>query len=128
MTLPAPRIDAVPHRLSGALEGVAHELAMLQGRMLHMQDVCSAANLGGALDASVVREMQGLDLAAQRLEVLATFVRAVAQILPYDPALDLNGSLDAMTLSDVAGRLGARAAGLDMNPFDAADPGDFDLF
>ncbi len=128
MTLAAQRIDASPHRLTGALEGAAHELAMLQGRMLHMQDVCSAANMGGALDASVIREMQGLDLAAQRLEALATFVRAVAQALPFDPPLDLGGCLNALPLGDVAGRLGARAAGLDIHSFDDADPGDFDLF
>lgn len=128
MTLPAQRIEAAPHRLTGALEGVALELAMLQGRMLHMQDVCGAAEMGAALGPAVIREMQGLDLAAQRLEALAAFVRALALRLPFDPALDLGDSLRALTLSDVAERLAARSAGLDPAPSDDVAGGDFDLF
>ena len=128
MSLAAQSIEEPPHQLAGALEGLAHELGLLQARMLRMQDVCHAPGAGSALDAAVIRELQGLDLVSQRLGVLSMFVRAVVQTLPYDPALDLTAALRAVPLHDLAERLGARSTGAPPPIIDDADAGDFDLF
>lgn len=126
MTLALQSRQPSPHRLTGVLEGVAHELDLLRAHALRLQDVCAAADLP-ALDPVLIRELQGLDLMSQRLEVLSTVVAAVIRAAPFDPAMDLDDCLRALPLADVAGRLRARAAGLAPS-FDAADPGDFDLF
>ena len=121
-------VEEPPHQLTGALEGLAHELGLLQAQMLRMQDVCHGPEMGSALDAAVIRELQGLDLVSQRLGVLSMFVRAVIQTLPYDPAVDLTAALRALPLHDLAERLGARSSGAPEPAFDDADAGDFDLF
>lgn len=118
----------LPHGLAGSLEGVAHELGLLQAHLLRMQDVCHAPELGSALDAIVIRELQGLDLVSQRLGVLSMFVRDVVEATPFDPAIDLSAALAGVPLTDVAERLAARAAGEGL-PDQAGTPsGDFDLF
>lgn len=128
MSLAARSVEAPPHQLTGALEGVAHELGLLQAHMLRMQDVCHAPDMGSALDAVVIRELQGLDLVSQRLGVLSMFVRSVLETLPYDPAVDLTDALRALPLHDLAERLAARSAGAPAPVREDADAGDFDLF
>lgn len=118
----------LPHGLAGSLEGVAHELGLLQAHILRMQDVCHAPELGSALDAVVIRELQGLDLVSQRLGVLSIFVREVIEATPFDPAIDLTAALAGVPLHDVARRLAAQAAGEDPSDDAGAMPGDFDLF
>ncbi len=128
MTLAAAqRAPAFPHDLDGSLAGVAHELRLLRAQMLRIQGVC-APGLDVALDAEVIRELQGLDLVSQRLDALAGFVEAIIAAAPFDPALDLTAALAAIPLKDLADRLSAQAMGL--GPLeDGDDPsGDFDLF
>lgn len=122
--------NAPPHRLSGALEGVAYGLGLLHEHMLRMQNACCAPERGQPLDAALVRELQGLDLAAQQLDALSIFVRAMSEALPFDPAMDLSDTLKTLTLRDVADTLGAWSAGAPPpapKPVDAG-VGDFHLF
>lgn len=129
MTPAAARLAPdLPHGLLDSLEGVSHELRLLQAQMLRMQDVCHAPDLGSALDATVIRELQGLDLVSQRLEALSGFVMAVVQAAPFDPAMDLRAALDAIPLRDLAHRLASHATGLGALEQAGDDAGDFDLF
>lgn len=119
----------LPHGLAGGLEGVAQELVLLRDRLLWMQDACAAPDLGAALDAVVIRELQGLDLATQRLDMLAGFIRGLIEAAPFDAAIDLTGALAGVTLQDMADRLSSHARGLGAPELED-DPasGDFDLF
>lgn len=119
----------LPHALSGGLEGVAQELILLRDKLLRMQDACSASDMGAVLDAVVIREVQGLDLATQRLDGLAAFVRELVDALPFDPAMDLTEALGGVTLQDMSDRLSSYARGLGAPELED-DPasGDFDLF
>ncbi len=119
----------LPHGLAGSLEGVAQELILLRDQLLRMQDACAAPDLGAALDAVVIRELQGLDLATQRLDALAGFVRELIDASAFDPAVDLTGALAGVSLQDMADRLESQALGLGVREADD-DPstGDFDLF
>lgn len=129
----ALQIDPTPpHRLTRALEGTDHELVLLRARVLRMQEALCAPVGGASLDAAVVRELQGLDLIAQRLDALSLFVRALNHRLPLDPAVDLGDVLDDLPLADLAARLGASLSGDPATNFKDADidtdAGDFDLF
>lgn len=119
----------LPHGLAGGLEGVAQELLLLRDQLLRMQEACSASDLGAALDAVVIRELQGLDLATQRLDGLGEFVRELTDALPFDPAMDLTAALAGVTLQDMQNRLSSHARGLGAPELED-DPvsGDFDLF
>jgi hypothetical protein len=129
MTLAAQTAPELPHGLAGSLEGVAHELGLLQTHSLRLQDACHASALGGGLDPIVIRELQGLDLISQRLGVLTSFVRDLIGALPYDQALDLGHALGAVTLHDLAERLGAHSVGVQAPAAaESATDGDFDLF
>lgn len=130
MNLAIRALNAPPHRLSGALEGVAYGLGLLHEHMLRMQNACCVPERGQSLDAALIRELQGLDLAAQQLDALSIFVRAMCQALPFDPAMDLSDTLKGLTLRDVADTLDAWSAGA---PPPAPEPaatavGDFHLF
>ncbi len=127
MTLAAKVAPDLPHHLSGSLEGVAHELDLLQTHVLRMQDVCGVRALGGDMDSAVIRELQGLDLLSQRLGGLSGFVRAVIAGLPFDSAMTVEAGLAAVTLQDMAHRLGAHAVGREA-PAEVDESGDFDLF
>lgn len=118
----------LPHGLAGSLEGVAHELGLLQAQILRMQDVCHTPDIGSALDAIIIRELQGLDLVSQRLGVLSMFVRDVVEATPFDPAIDLTEALEGMPLKDVAERLSAQARGEEPPDQTGILSGDFDLF
>lgn len=118
---------ATQHHLVGVLDGVAHELELLQGQMLRLQEVCN----GPEPDPTMVRELQALDLITQSLGALSTFLRDVIDELPADEPLDLGRLLSAVPLHSMANRLAARAAGeAGAPPLGQDDPdiGDFDLF
>lgn len=129
-TSPAAQLAPdLPHGLAGGLEGVAEELALLRDGLLRMQTACTASELGAALDAVVIRELQGLDLATQRLDGLAEFVRSLIDALPFDPAMDMTDALAGVTLQDMADRLSSHARGLGAPELeDDPSSGDFDLF
>jgi len=118
----------LPHGLNGSLEGVARELNLLQSQILRMQDLCRAPDPGAAFDTVVIRELQGLDLVAQRLEALSGFVLAVADATPFDAAINVTEALEAITLRDLAERLAAQASGQDHPDQSGSTAGDFDLF
>lgn len=129
MTVAAAQLAPdLPHGLTASLEGVAYEIRLLQAHVLRMQDLCRAPDMGSALDAVVIRELQGLDLVAQRLDALSGFVLAVTDTLPFDPAMDLSDALAALSLQDMAERLSAQAAGLELPETSGPPAGDFDLF
>lgn len=129
MTIAAAQIENdLQHGLAGSLEGVAHELGLLQTHALRLQDACHPHALGGGLDSAVIRELQGLDLISQRLGVLVTFVRDLSGALPHDVAVDLTHALRAVTLHDLGERLGAHSVGLQAPPAEPQLDGDFDLF
>lgn len=115
------------HHLVGVLDGVAHELELLQGQMLRLQEVCN----GPEPDPTMVRELQALDLMTQSLGALSRFLRDVIDELPADEPLDLSRLLRAIPLHNMADRLAARVAGAAGAPplgHDDPDVGDFDLF
>lgn len=118
----------LPHGLTASLEGVAHEIRLLRSHVLRMQELCAAPDVSSAVDAVVIRELQGLDLVAQRLDVLSGFVLAVADGAPFDPAMDLAQALAAIPLTDMAERLSALAAGEELPETSGPPAGDFDLF
>lgn len=129
MTMAAAQLAPdLPHGLTASLDGVAYEIRLLQAHVLRMQDLCRAPDMGSALDAVVIRELQGLDLVAQRLDALSGFVLAVTDTLPFDPAMDLAEALAAIPLRDMAERLSAKAAGLELPEPVGPPAGDFDLF
>jgi hypothetical protein len=122
-------VPAAPtqHHLVGVLDGVAHELELLQGQALRLQEVCN----GPEPDPTMVRELQALDLMTQSLGALSRFLRDVIDELPADEPLDLSRLLGAIPLHNMAGRLAARVAGAAGAPplaHDDPDNGDFDLF
>ena len=114
------------HHLVGVLDGVAHELELLEGQMLRLQEVCN----GPEPDPLMVRELQALDLMTQSLGALSRFLRDVIDELPADEQLDLSRLLRAIPLHSMAGRLAARVAGAAGAPPMGHDDdvGDFDLF
>ncbi len=116
-----------PHGLGGTLEGVAHELALLETHLLRVQNICHVPEHAAHLDAVLVRELQTLDLVSQRLGVLTHFIRHVVAAVAFDPAVDLTAALGAIPLQDMAIRLTAHAADEEA-PDDVFESGDFDLF
>lgn len=127
MSIAALTAPDLPHGLSGGIEGVAHELALLQAHVLRLQDICHVPEHAAGLDAVLVRELQSLDLISQRLGVLSHFLRHVVAAVPYSPAVDLTAALASVPLQDMADRLTAHAADEEA-PAEAFDSGDFDLF
>lgn len=117
----------LPHGLNGTLEGVAHELALLEAHLLRVQNICHVPEHAAHLDGVLVRELQTLDLVSQRLGVLTHFIRHVVATVAFDPAVDLTAALGAIPLQDMADRLTAHAADEEA-PADVFESGDFDLF
>lgn len=115
--------DALPHRLSCVLDGVAYELDRLQTQALRLQDVCN----GPDPDPAMVQELQALDLMTQTLSALAQFVWGLIDQMPDDIELDLSLLLRAVPLHDLSGRLAGSASGTSLI-FEDPQPGDFDLF
>lgn len=127
MSAAALTVKDLPHGLTGGIEGVVHELALIQAHVLRLQDICHVPEHAAGLDAVLVRELQALDLVSQRLGVLGHFLRQVAGAVQYNSAVDLTAALASVPLQDMADRLAAHAADEEA-PAEAFDSGDFDLF
>lgn len=87
----------------------AHDLVDLGD---HVQGVISRL-VAAALptDPSVMMDAQTADLLSQRLEGLARFVRALAEVAPHDLAADVDAAIDTLTLAEQARRLSGQEIG-----------------
>lgn len=112
-----------PHRLSCVFDAVAYELDRMQAQALRLQEVCN----GPEPDATMVQELQALDLMTQSLSAVSHFLRGLIDELPDDVEFDLTPLLRLITLHDLRDRLAAGAAGTSL-VFEESQAGDFDLF
>ncbi len=118
-----PRRDA-DVALAEVLAAMRIELAELAVCGLRLQDILGVAIAqGGARpDPALIEEAQGLDRMVQRLSALSDFIQAVTADLPAAWRLDVDQALDALPLTDLAGRLGRRETGA------AVESGEFEAF
>jgi hypothetical protein len=128
MTAVAERRDG-PRRdsdvaLAEVLAAMKVELAELAVCGERLQDVLGEAisHAVGRPDPALIEEAQGLDRMVQRLSALSDFIQAVTADLPPGWRLDVDAALEALPLSDLAGRLGRRNVGA------RAPSGDFEMF
>jgi hypothetical protein len=129
--VPAPLEDRreAPRRqsdvaLAEVLNSMKVELAELAVCGERLQEILGVAiqHAGRSPDPALIEEAQGLDRMVQRLSALSAFIEAVAPDMPAAWRLDVDAALDALPLSDLAGRLGRRDVGV------RASAGDLDLF
>jgi hypothetical protein len=75
-------------------------------------------------DPAILHKAQALDLMAQRLDGLSTFVAGLAQITPSANLVDPSAAAEHVLLSDLAYRLTCPAAPV----LEPAPAGDMELF
>ncbi|HQT63330.1 MAG: hypothetical protein B7Z75_00270 [Acidocella sp. 20-57-95] len=98
--------DAEAATLLAALLGIiSDELAELGDFTGQLQTTLSPALLRLANDPTCHRNVQMLDLLAQRLSVLGLFFVSLAQTIPEGLQIDMRPALNAVTLSELAWRL-----------------------
>jgi hypothetical protein len=103
-----------------ALGGEFSEL----GRFIEqLQSVLSPALLRLADDPGCHRNVQMLDLLAQRLNVLSIFLTALSQSVPPTLIIDAQAALDSVNLSELAWRL----QGLETS-YTALESGSLEIF
>ena len=110
--------------LAEVLQAMKVELAELADCGERLQDILGVAiqNATGRPEPALIEEAQGLDRMVQRLSALSAFIQAVTLELPSGWRLDVDAALDALPLTDLAGRLGRRDVG-------ARSPsGEFEMF
>ena len=129
MSATADRRQSGPRRdsdvaLAEVLSAMKTELAELAVCGERLQDILgeAIAHAGKSPDPALIEEAQGLDRMVQRLSALSDFIQAVTGGLPAAWRLDVDAALDALPLSDLAGRLGRRDVG------ERAPSGDFEMF
>ena len=110
--------------LAEVLQAMKVELAELADCGERLQEILGVAirHAGTKPDPALIEEAQGLDRMVQRLSALSEFIQAVTPELPPAWRLDVDAALDALPLSDLAGRLGRRDVGV------RAPAGDLDMF
>ena len=92
---------------SDSLERVAQEVADL-ARLGEALQALIARLAAGPADPAALIEAQAADLLSQRLEGLASFVRALAAAAPPGATADVEAAVRALTLADQARRLSGR--------------------
>jgi len=110
--------------LNDVLQAMRVELAELADCGERLQEILGIAirHSGKQPEPALIEEAQGLDRMVQRLSALSDFIQAVSHELPPGWRLDVDAALNALPLSDLAGRLGRRDVGV------RAPAGDLDMF
>jgi hypothetical protein len=109
-----------------AVAGEVRALAQLGDRLQALISVALVADSMTHVDH--VREFQAIDLLAQRLHGVSSFIDALADGAPTEWTLDAAAAAAHITLSDLAKRLGGSAKASVTPAADPADMGDLELF
>ena len=118
---------AGPEALGAILARSAAELAEMAARTERLQEVMAdLIRQCAALGEDATRDMQTLDWIAQHLEGMASFLGALAHQAPAGWRIDPTAALDALTLAELAHRLGGGPTALSAAPTMAS--GDMELF
>lgn len=111
--------------MSDVLSRVGYELAQLARRLDHLQDVVGPLIEEAARrDSAVLVEMQSLDDVCQEIVGLSAFLAALP-LMPCRCLVDAVKAADAVTLGDLAARLGFRDT---TGPSTKAASGELEIF
>jgi hypothetical protein len=91
--------------LNSLLEALGEEFQELWLFAEQLQTSLGPALLEAANDPERHRDVQSLDLLAQRLAALAKYVRTIGRLLPEEWSVNPNSALSNVTLSDLQYRL-----------------------
>jgi hypothetical protein len=106
------------------LDAVAREMAALAREAERLQALTGALMRNGA-DAAAIEDAQALDSLTQTLSGLAALLARLGQDAPEGWRLDIAPALAALTLSDMAARIGHPVAASSQA---VAPTGDCELF
>jgi hypothetical protein len=110
--------------LNSILEALGEEFNELGRFTEQFQTTLSPALLQVAKDSSCHRDVQSLDLLAQRLAALSHYVLTIGKLLPDDWAVNSQHALNNITLSDLQYRL----KGAPLPPDPGHQSGELELF
>jgi hypothetical protein len=121
-------VNAGQAAMADVLSALAGELAIAQSKCVRLDGA-----LGQLLDTApteqrtaVMREMHVVDMLNQQIGAMAAFVERLSSVAPHGAAIEVGAALGAITLGEVAQRIGESVgfAGADTH---AADE-DVDFF
>ncbi|MCB5945301.1 hypothetical protein [Acidocella sp. KAb 2-4] len=110
--------------LNEILEALGEEFHELGRFAEQFQSSLSPALLEVAKNAECHRDVQSLDLLAQRLGALAKYVLTISRLLPEEWRVNPNHALNSITLSDLQYRL----KGVPVPEDSSRQSGEFELF
>jgi hypothetical protein len=121
----SPDITALPKEtpLISIVSALGGEFSELGRFIEQLQSVLSPALLRLADDPGCHRNVQMLDLLAQRLNVLSIFLSSLSLAVPASLMIDAQSALDAVNLSELAWRL----QGIETSYTDQ-EPGSLEMF
>lgn len=111
--------------VADVLAALAGELALARSKCVRLDDALGRLLEAAAPEArdAVLRELHAVDLLNQQIAAVTTFVEQLSGGAP-DAVIDVGAALQAITLGEVAARLG-RGVGRAPAPAAAADEAEF---
>lgn len=126
MSLPLMTTEtAAPTSLRDLMDRIGGEMNDIAGAVHRIQSLISLLLRADAFnDDANLREMQSLDLVAQKIECLGEFLSNLSQDLPAGWEVDAHEAAQVITLSD----LSAKLLGESVHGAETASSGDFEAF